>query len=221
MGLAGDTGRSRIWARRGRRQGHSHPGSLHPRGFIHFHQISRVAALTVGYVRTVSSTGWGHVGVGGDATVYRLSDDLLLPYGSPQSFHVVHALATRRRRGARTCPLRAVDSDPRQPPAGDFALTRLVTRHDTQMNVAVSAAGHGVPEGETLRATHRVLPTGLVSRLRVVLHVHSANCHAPVCRSSPCRNFSAPPSAIPAVRYAAVSVKSPSPPRIIRRASRS
>ena len=63
-------------------------GSLHPRGFIHFHQISRVAALTVGYVRDVSSTGWGRVGVGGDATVYRLSEDLLLPYGSPQSFHV-------------------------------------------------------------------------------------------------------------------------------------
>jgi hypothetical protein len=63
-------------------------GSLHPRGFIHFHQISRVAALTIGYVRDVSSTGWGRVGVGGDATVYRLSDDLLLPYGSPQSFHL-------------------------------------------------------------------------------------------------------------------------------------
>jgi hypothetical protein len=38
--------------------------------------------------------------------------------------------------------------------------------------VAVSAAGHGVREGETLRATHRALPTGLVSRLRVFLHVH-------------------------------------------------
>ena len=63
-------------------------GSLHPRGVIHFHQISRVAALTVGYVRNVSSTGWGQVGVGGDATVYHLSDDLRLPYGSPQSFHL-------------------------------------------------------------------------------------------------------------------------------------
>jgi len=63
-------------------------GSLHPRGVIHFHQISRVAALTIGYVKDLSSTGWGRVGVGGDATVYRLSDDLRLPYGSPQSFHL-------------------------------------------------------------------------------------------------------------------------------------
>jgi len=59
------------------------------------HQISRGAALTVGYVRDVSTSGWGRVGIGADATVYRLSEDLLLPYGSPQSLH----LFLRWRRG--------------------------------------------------------------------------------------------------------------------------
>ena len=66
-------------------------GSLHPRGFIHFHQISRVAALTVGYVRDVSSTAEtrrGHA----DAT-YRLSGSAPL-HADRAVVPCVHALAT-------------------------------------------------------------------------------------------------------------------------------
>jgi hypothetical protein len=63
-------------------------GSLHPKGFTHFHPISRVAAGTVGYLRQLPSVGRGRLGVGGDVTFYATSDDLELPYGSPHSFHV-------------------------------------------------------------------------------------------------------------------------------------
>ena len=63
-------------------------GSLHPRGFIHFHPISRVAAGTLGYFREVPGVRVGRLGIGADVTVYQISDDLLLPYGAPQSFHV-------------------------------------------------------------------------------------------------------------------------------------
>jgi hypothetical protein len=63
-------------------------GSLHPIGFRHFHPISRVTAGTVGYVRELPSGRWNGFGVGADVTLYRISDDLLLPYGSPRSFHI-------------------------------------------------------------------------------------------------------------------------------------
>lgn len=63
-------------------------GSLHPLGFQHFHPISRVAAVTGGYVRELPSARWGRSGVGADVTLYRVSKDLLLPYGGPRSFHV-------------------------------------------------------------------------------------------------------------------------------------
>jgi hypothetical protein len=63
-------------------------GSLHPLGFRHFHPISRVAAGTLGYVREIPAPRWGRLGIGADATLYRVSEDLLLPYGSPRSFHV-------------------------------------------------------------------------------------------------------------------------------------
>jgi hypothetical protein len=63
-------------------------GSLHPAGFRHFHPISRVAAGTLGYVREVPAVRWGRFGIGADATFYRVSEDLILPYGSPRSFHV-------------------------------------------------------------------------------------------------------------------------------------
>jgi hypothetical protein len=63
-------------------------GSLHPLGFRHFHPISRVAAGTAGYVRDLAIAEWGRVGIGADATAYRVSEDLAAPYGSPFSFHV-------------------------------------------------------------------------------------------------------------------------------------
>jgi hypothetical protein len=63
-------------------------GSLHPSGFLHFHPISRVAAGTLGYVREVPGVRIGRLGIGGDVTLYRVSDDLLLPYGAPRSYHV-------------------------------------------------------------------------------------------------------------------------------------
>jgi hypothetical protein len=63
-------------------------GSVHPKGFIHFHPISRVAAGTVGYFRDLPGVGIGRLAVGADVTVYGVSEDLLLPYGAPRSFHV-------------------------------------------------------------------------------------------------------------------------------------
>ena len=63
-------------------------GTPPPPGFIEFHEISHVDALTLGYVRDLSSGRRGRIGIGADATVYRLSQDLLDSYGSPHSFHV-------------------------------------------------------------------------------------------------------------------------------------
>lgn len=63
-------------------------GSLHPKGFIHFHPISRVAAGTLGYFQDLPGVGMGRLGVGADVTLYHVSEDLLLPYGAPRSFHV-------------------------------------------------------------------------------------------------------------------------------------
>ncbi len=84
-------------------------GSLHPRGFIHFHQISRVAALTVGYVQRRLEHGLGtrrsrrrRDGVspfGGSAPPVRIAS--VVPS--------VPALAIGRKRG-RAHPLATVDS---------------------------------------------------------------------------------------------------------------
>ena len=63
-------------------------GGPDPRGFIEFHRISHVAALTVGYVYDVARDRWGRVGVGGDATIYHVAENMLKSYGSPHSFHV-------------------------------------------------------------------------------------------------------------------------------------
>ena len=62
-------------------------GSLHPKGFIHFHPISRVAAGTLGYVWDLPQVRRGRLGLGGDVTAHRVSDDLSVPYGAPLSFH--------------------------------------------------------------------------------------------------------------------------------------
>ena len=63
-------------------------GSLHPKGFFHFHPISRVAAGTLGYVWDLPHVRYGRLGIGGDATLYHVSENLLLPYGAPSSFHI-------------------------------------------------------------------------------------------------------------------------------------
>jgi hypothetical protein len=63
-------------------------GGLHPKGVIDFHRISRVAALTLGYMVDIKGFRWGRLGIGGDATLYHTSEDMNLPYGSPHSFHV-------------------------------------------------------------------------------------------------------------------------------------
>ena len=54
----------------------------------HGHRISRVGALTLGYLRDVSTHSWGRLGIGADATVYHTSSDLRLLYGTPHSFHI-------------------------------------------------------------------------------------------------------------------------------------
>ena len=63
-------------------------GGPDPPGFIEFHRISHVAALTLGYVHDVSQQRWGRIGIGGDATVYHVPDNMLEFYGAPHSFHV-------------------------------------------------------------------------------------------------------------------------------------
>jgi hypothetical protein len=62
--------------------GHIHDAFAHPI------QISKVAALTLGYVRDLAMSSWGRFGVGGDFTAYRTSADLFDPYGYPRSFHL-------------------------------------------------------------------------------------------------------------------------------------
>jgi hypothetical protein len=64
------------------------PGGRHPRGFVHFHPLSRVGALTAGYVFDVADTRVGLFGIGGDATVYHVAENLIDNYGAPASFHV-------------------------------------------------------------------------------------------------------------------------------------
>jgi hypothetical protein len=63
-------------------------GGRHPRGFTHFHPLSRVAALTGGYIFDVAQTRAGNFGIGGDATIYHVAQNLKDSYGSPASFHV-------------------------------------------------------------------------------------------------------------------------------------
>jgi len=60
---------------------------FHPIGTAHTHRQSPVGAMTLGYVRDVSTRAWGTLGVGGDATGYLVPDNLSESYGSPWSFH--------------------------------------------------------------------------------------------------------------------------------------
>jgi hypothetical protein len=63
-------------------------GGRHPRGFTHFHPLSRVGGFTLGYLVDLLDGPAGRLGIGGDATVYRVPPNLLDNYGSPASFHV-------------------------------------------------------------------------------------------------------------------------------------
>ena len=63
-------------------------GGPNPLGFIEFHRISHVAALTLGYVQDLAERPWGRIGVGGDATVYHVPPNMLEYYGAPHSYHV-------------------------------------------------------------------------------------------------------------------------------------
>jgi hypothetical protein len=63
-------------------------GGRHPPGVLHFHPLSRVGALTGGYVFDVMQSRAGRVGIGGDVSVYRVPPNLAENYGTPVSFHV-------------------------------------------------------------------------------------------------------------------------------------
>jgi hypothetical protein len=58
-----------------------------PPGFFEFHRISHVAALSLGYVYDLWQGRWGRIGIGGDATIYRVAENMLDSYGSPRSVH--------------------------------------------------------------------------------------------------------------------------------------
>jgi hypothetical protein len=59
-------------------------GGLHPPGFTHPHVLSRIGALTGGYVRDIARD----LAAGGDATVHAVDPNLKDSYGSPVSFHI-------------------------------------------------------------------------------------------------------------------------------------
>ena len=61
---------------------------LHPAGFNHPHVYSHVDALTLGLVRDIAPATWGRFGIGADATLYRMSPDLVDYFGGSRSFHL-------------------------------------------------------------------------------------------------------------------------------------
>ena len=63
-------------------------GGRHPAGVLHFHPLSRVGALTGGYVFDAVQSRAGRVGIGGDVSVYRVPSNLAENYGTPVSFHL-------------------------------------------------------------------------------------------------------------------------------------
>ncbi len=60
---------------------------FHPKGFSHRHVFFTVDAVTAGYVYDVSTSRWGRVGLGADATMYRMPSDVADFYGGSRSFH--------------------------------------------------------------------------------------------------------------------------------------
>jgi hypothetical protein len=61
---------------------------LHPVGFNHPHVYSHIIPFTLGAVRDIGPARWGRLGIGADATVYRMSDDLIPFFDGSRSFHV-------------------------------------------------------------------------------------------------------------------------------------
>ena len=61
---------------------------LHPKGFSHRHVFYKIGALSTGYVFDMIANRWGRVGIGADATLYRMPDDLKQYYGGSSSYHV-------------------------------------------------------------------------------------------------------------------------------------
>ena len=63
-------------------------GGRHPPGVVHFHPLSRVGALTAGYVFDAVQSNAGRFGIGGDVSVYHVPANLAGNYGTPVSFHL-------------------------------------------------------------------------------------------------------------------------------------
>jgi len=63
-------------------------GGYDPPGFLAPHQLSRIAAFTLGYTRDVNSGMRARVGIGGDVTTYYVPDNLKENYGGPVSLHL-------------------------------------------------------------------------------------------------------------------------------------
>jgi hypothetical protein len=61
---------------------------LHPTGFNHKHFYSHIDPLTVGFVHDIAPARYGRLGIGADATVYRMSEDLIQYFDGSRSFHV-------------------------------------------------------------------------------------------------------------------------------------
>src|SRR5262249_11726566 len=61
---------------------------VHPKGLSHRTIIYRIGTFTAGYLRDVSVTRAGRFGVGADATLYKIPDDLQQFWASSRSFHV-------------------------------------------------------------------------------------------------------------------------------------
>ena len=63
-------------------------GGFHPVGLQHPHIISRVGAMTAGYVHDVWRNTHHALAVGADITGYRVPSELQESYGRPVSVHV-------------------------------------------------------------------------------------------------------------------------------------
>jgi len=74
-------------------------GARHPPGFTHFHPLSRVGALTAGYLWDLSASRAGLFSIGADATAYHVAENLRDNYGSPASFHVFMRYEPSRIQG--------------------------------------------------------------------------------------------------------------------------
>lgn len=82
------TGASTIYGRTEVAKKHLFGLISHPKGFTHPHAYSTVGAVTLGYIRDLPFPGTTRLGIGGDATLYRTSLDLVEYYGGSHSYHV-------------------------------------------------------------------------------------------------------------------------------------